>query len=169
MTEYIINEEIKANKVLLINADGVKIGILPKNVALQKCYDAQLDLVCINNTSNPVVCKMMDYNKYKFDRKKKEKELKAQQKKEETHELQFRPVIQEHDLDTKLKKAKEFLENGDKVKFVVAFKGRDVTHPDLGYNLLAKIKEKLSDVAEVVKDGKLEGKRIEIIMSKKKQ
>lgn len=168
MIDYIINENINTDKVLLIGADGEKIGVLPKNVALQKCYNEKMDMVCINDKSKPYVCKMMDYNKYKFDRKKKEKELKAQQKKEETKEIQLRPVIQDHDLETKLKKAKEFLNDGDKVKVVVCFKGREVTHPEIGYNLLAKVKAKLADVSDIVKDGTLDGKRIEVIFAKKK-
>lgn len=167
MTDYKINENITAGKVLLISAEGEKLGIFSKNIALQKTYDENLDLVCINETTHPPVCKMMDYSKYKYEQKKREREQKSAQKKEETKEIQLRPQIQQHDLDVRIKKIQQEIMAGNRIKIVISFRGREVSHPEYGFTLLNKIIELVPE-AEVFKQGKLEGKRIECILIKKK-
>jgi len=170
MIENLINEQIqdKASKVLLINEDGEKVGIMPTKIALYKASDAGLDLVCINISSDPVVCKIMDYSKYKYQTMKREKENKAKQHETETKEIQLRPQIDKHDIETKVKKCREELSKGNKIKLVITFKGRQLDHAELGFNVLTKFKESLIDVADVAKDGKLEGRRIECILNPKK-
>lgn len=170
MQDYLINEQIRAQSVLLIDADGNKIGIVPIKTAVYKAGEADLDLVCINSKSNPIVCKLMDYSKFKYEQKKKQKEndLKQRQQRQEEKEIQLRPQIAEHDLEVKAKKAREELLDNNKIKVVISFKGRQLSHPELGFDILNRFIEKLADVGVVQIQGKLDGRRIESIIIPKK-
>lgn len=170
MQEYLINEQIRAQSVLLIDENGEKVGIVPIKTAVYRAGEAELDLVCINAKSNPVVCKLMDYSKFKYEQKKRQKEndLKQRQQRQDEKEIQLRPQIAEHDLDVKAKKAREELLDNNKIKVVVSFKGRQLAHPELGFDILNRFIEKVSDVCTIQTPGKLDGRRIDCILVPKK-
>ena len=130
-------------------------------------YDKKLDLVLVAPNSVPPVCKIMDYGKYKFEQAKKEKEAKKKQKVQETKEIRITPNIEEHDFGFKCKNARKFLEDGNKVRITVRFRGREVNNIKMGENLLNKFIEELEDISTVEKAPKLEGKNLFIILAKK--
>jgi translation initiation factor IF-3 len=130
-------------------------------------YDKKLDLVLVAPNSVPPVCKIMDYGKYKFEQAKKEKEAKKKQKVQETKEIRITPNIEEHDFGFKCKNARKFLEDGNKVRITVRFRGREVNNIKMGENILNKFIEELEDISTVEKAPKLEGKNLFIILAKK--
>lgn len=130
-------------------------------------YDKKLDLVLVAPNSVPPVCKIMDYGKYKFEQAKKEKEAKKKQKVQETKEIRITPNIEEHDFGFKCKNARKFLEDGNKVRITVRFRGREVNNIKMGENILNKFIEELEDISTVEKTPKLEGKNLFIILAKK--
>ncbi|MBQ9657768.1 MAG: translation initiation factor IF-3 [Clostridia bacterium] len=162
-----INEEIRAKEVNLINENGEKLGTIDFHKALDMAYEKKLDLVLVAPNSVPPVCKIMDYGKYKFEQAKKEKEAKKKQKIQETKEIRITPNIEEHDFTFKAKNAKKFLEDGNKVKITVRFRGREVNNVKLGENVLNKFIEELKEVSTVEKPPKFEGKNLFIILAKK--
>lgn len=166
--EYRINEEIVAENVMLIDETGYKVGNVPLQKALAKAKSVGLDLVCVS-TKPIVVCKIYDYQKQQYIMKKKEKENQAKQPKNETKEIQCHPNIAQHDLDTKLKKCREELEKGKKIRFVVKFRGREITHPELGTEILKRVTKHLGDIGEVSYTGSLEDRKIEYIINPKKK
>lgn len=130
-------------------------------------YDKKLDLVLVAPNSVPPVCKIMDYGKYKFEQSKKEKEAKKKQKIQETKEIRITPNIEEHDFSFKCKNARKFLEDGNKVRITVRFRGREVNNIKMGENILNKFIEELEDISTAEKAPKLEGKNLFIILAKK--
>ena len=170
MQEYLINEQIRAQSVLLIDENGEKVGIVPIKTAVYRAGEAELDLVCINAKSNPIVCKLMDYSKFKYEQKKRQKEndLKQRQQRQDEKEIQLRPQTAEHDLNVKAKKAREELLDNNKIKVVVSFKGRQLAHPELGFDVLNRFIEKVADVCTIQTPGKLDGRRIDCILVPKK-
>lgn len=130
-------------------------------------YDKKLDLVLVAPNSVPPVCKIMDYGKYKFEQAKKEKEAKKKQKVQETKEIRITPNIEEHDFGFKCKNARKFLEDGNKVRITVRFRGREVNNIKMGENILNKFIEELGDISTTEKAPKLEGKNLFIILAKK--
>lgn len=165
--ELPINRQIRAKEVQLIGETGEKLGVLSLNEALEKAEEKNLDLVLVAPNANPVVCKIMNYGKYKFEQAKKEKEAKKKQKVLEVKELRVTPNIEEHDFEFKSKNARKFLEDGNKVKITVRFKGREVNNSKAGEVVLNKFIEKLSEVSVVEKQPKLEGRNMFIILAKK--
>ena len=165
--ELPINRQIRAKEVQLIGETGEKLGVLSLNDALEKAEEKNLDLVLVAPNANPVVCKIMNYGKYKFEQAKKEKEAKKKQKIAEIKEIRITPNIEEHDFGFKAKNARKFIEDGNKVKITVRFKGREVNNSKLGENVLNKFIENLSDIANVDKKPKLEGRNMFIMLSKK--
>ena len=165
--ELPINTQIKAKEVQLIGDNGEKLGIVSLNEALEKAGEKNLDLVLVAPNANPVVCKIMNYGKYKFEQAKKEKEAKKKQKVLEVKELRVTPNIEEHDFGFKAKNARKFLTDGNKVKITVRFRGREVNNSKAGENVLNKFIEKLEDVATVEKKPKLEGRNMFTILAKK--
>ena len=165
--ELPINEQIRAKEVQLIGENGEKLGVLSLNDALDKAEEKKLDLVLVAPNGNPPVCKIMNYGKYKFEQAKKEKEAKKKQKVLEVKELRVTPNIEEHDFEFKSKNARKFLEDGNKVKITVRFRGREVNNSKAGENVLNKFIEKLEDVATVEKQPKLEGRNMFTILAKK--
>ena len=145
--ELPINEQIKANKVQVIDDSGEKKGIMNLNDALDLAYDKKLDLVLVAPNSEPPVCKIMNYGKYKFEQSKKEKEAKKKQKVYELKEIRITPNIEQHDFEFKVKNARKFLEDGNKVKITVRFRGRELNYIKLGEDNLNKFIEALSDIA----------------------
>ena len=165
--ELPINRQIKEKEVQVIGETGEKIGVLPIDKAIAIAEEKNLDLVLVAPNAKPVVCKIMNYGKYKFEQAKKEKEAKKKQKSLELKELRVTPNIEEHDFEFKAKNARKFLVDGNKVKITVRFKGREVNNSKLGENVLNKFIENLSDIANVDKKPKLEGRNMFIMLSKK--
>ena len=162
-----INGQIKEKEVQLIGAEGEKIGVVPIEKALDLAEEANLDLVLVAPNAKPVVCKLMNYGKYKFEQAKKEKESRKNQKAVELKEIRVTPNIGEHDFTFKSKNARSFLEAGNKVKFTVRFRGRELNNVKVGEIVLNKFAEDLSDISTVEKKPFLEGKTMFVILSKK--
>jgi translation initiation factor IF-3 len=167
--QNLINYSIHFPTVLLIDADGNKVGIMATYAAMARAGEAGLDLVCISQASNPPVCKLMDYNKFLFEKKKKDHENKKNQFVQETKEIQLRPQIADHDLETKENKAREELLKGNKIRVVVSFKGRQMAHSELGYDLANKFASSLSDVSTIANGPEMNEHLLECYLNPKKQ
>lgn len=165
--ELPINSQIKAKEVQLISDDGEKLGVISFKEALEKAEEKNLDLVLVSPNVNPPVCKIMNYGKYKFEQAKKEKEAKKKQKVLEIKEIRITPNIEEHDFGFKCKNARKFLEEGNKVKITVRFRGREVNNLKSGEMILDKFIEALEDISIIEKKPKLEGRNMFIMLSKK--
>ena len=165
--ELPINGQIRAKEVQLIGDNGEKIGVISLNEALEKAEEKNLDLVLVAPNANPPVCKIMNYGKYKFEQAKKEKEAKKKQKSFEIKEIRVTPNIEEHDFSFKSKNAKKFIQDGNKVKITVRFRGREVNNSKAGEVVLNKFIEDMSDIAVVEKAPKLEGRNMFTILAKK--
>ncbi|MCI8641228.1 MAG: translation initiation factor IF-3 [Clostridia bacterium] len=161
------NGQIREREVQLIGENGEKLGVIPTKEALEKAIEKNLDLVLVAPNGKPPVCKIMNYGKYKFEQSKKEKEAKKKQKTLELKELRVTPNIEEHDFEFKAKNARKFLEDGNKVKITVRFRGREVNNAKSGENVLNKFIEKLEDISTVEKKPKLEGRNMFTILAKK--
>ncbi|HHT62960.1 MAG TPA: translation initiation factor IF-3 [Clostridia bacterium] len=162
-----INEEIRAPEVRFVGLDGEQLGVIPIKQALKIAMEKGLDLVEVAPTARPPVCRIMDYGKYRFEQSKREREAKKNQKVISVKEIKLRPNIEEHDFMTKARNAEKFLKNGDKVKVTIMFRGREITHPDLGKQLCLKLAETLEHVATVEKAPKVEGKNMTMILTPK--
>lgn len=165
--ELPINGQIKEKEVQVIDEVGKKLGVMKIYDAIHVAEEKDLDLVLVAPTGNPSVCKIMNYGKYKFEQAKKEKEARKNQRIVETKELRVTPNIEGHDFGFKAKNARRFLEDGNKVKITVRFRGRELNYVKLGENTLNQFVEELSDIAVVEKKPLLEGKNMFIILSKK--
>lgn len=162
-----INEEIRAREVRVIGSDGEQLGIMSGREAQQLAYEKHLDLVEIAPTAKPPVCRIMDYGKYRYEQQKREKESRKKQKTFDIKEVKLRPGIEEHDFNVKFKNAVRFLEDGDKVKVTIMFRGRELSHPELGEVLLNKMAAQLKEMAAVERQPKLEGKNMIMIVAPK--
>ena len=165
--ELPINGQIREKEVQLIGVNGEKLGVVSTKEALETAEKENLDLVLVAPNGNPPVCKIMNYGKYKFEQAKKEKEAKKKQKTLEIKELRVTPNIEEHDFGFKSKNARKFLEDGNKVKITVRFRGREVNNSRAGEVVLEKFIEALEDIAIVEKKPKLEGRNMFTILAKK--
>lgn len=165
--ELPINRQIRAREVQLIGENGEKLGVISLDEALEKAEEKDLDLVLVAPNANPVVCKIMNYGKYKFEQAKREKEAKKKQKVLEVKEIRVTPNIEEHDFGFKVKNARKFLTDGNKVKITVRFRGREVNNSRAGEVVLEKFIEDLSDISTVEKKPKLEGRNMFTILAKK--
>ena len=162
-----INEQIKANKVQVIDEQGEKRGVMGIHDSLDLAYEKKLDLVLVAPNAEIPVCKIMNYGKYKFEQSKKEKEAKKKQKIFEIKEIRITPNIEQHDFEFKLKNAQKFIEDGNKVKITVRFRGREMNYLKLGEQVLNKFIEELAEISTVEKKPLLEGKNMFIILAKK--
>ena len=162
-----VNGEIMAQELLVIDDSGEKRGIMKKFEALKLAEEEGYDLVEVSPMSKPPVCRLMDFGKYKYEQQKKAAEARKKQKVIEIKELKMRPTIDDHDYDVKLRAAKRFFEEGDKVKFTLRFRGREMQHQHLGMDLLSRIKSELDPVAKVEQDAKLEGKQMMMVLAPK--
>ncbi len=165
--ELPINRQIRAKEVQLIGENGEKLGVISLEEALEKAEEKNLDLVLVAPNANPVVCKIMNYGKYKFEQAKKEKEAKKKQRVLEVKEIRVTPNIEEHDFGFKLKNAQKFLADGNKVRITVRFRGREINNSKAGEIVLNKFIENLEEVATVEKNPKLEGRNMFVILAKK--
>jgi translation initiation factor IF-3 len=153
--------------VRVIGTDGNQIGILKISEANKLALEAGLDLVEIVPTADPPVCKIINYGKYKYEQSKKEKIQKKKQHVIHVKEIRLSPKIEQHDIDFKIKHARKFLEEGNKVKFNILFKGRQIAHKEFGDQLMAKIIEELNDIAKVESEPQFEGRNLVAVLIKK--
>ena len=162
-----INEEIRAREVRVVADEGEQLGIMSGRDALNLALERHMDLVEIAPNAKPPVCRIMDYGKYRYEQQKRDKEARKKQKTFDIKEVKLRPGIEDHDFDVKLKNAVRFLEDGDKVKVTIMFRGRELSHPELGEVLLIKMAKQLEDLAVIERAAKLEGKNMIMIVSPK--
>jgi len=168
-TDHQINEEIRDKEVRLIGADGEQLGIMSAEEALRIATEQEYDLVKIAPGSNPPVCKIMDYGKYRFEQTKKEKEAKKNQRVIEIKEIRMSPSIDTNDFNTKLKNGQKFLAEGNRLKVSVRFRGREMAHTEIGGVILRDFAAKCVDIANMDKAPKLEGRNMSMFLSPKPQ
>ncbi len=166
-TDHQINEEIRDKEVRLIGADGEQLGIMSAEEALRIATEQEYDLVKIAPGSNPPVCKIMDYGKYRFEQTKKEKEAKKNQRVIEIKEIRMSPSIDTNDFNTKLKNGQKFLAEGNRLKVSVRFRGREMAHTEIGGVILRDFAAKCADIANMDKAPKLEGRNMSMFISPK--
>ena len=159
-----INDRIRANEVQVINSEGKNLGTLGIKEAIAVAKEEGLDLIEISPNANPPVCKIIDIGKYKYDLQKKANKAKKKQKVMNLKEIKLRPVTEIHDYNFKIKNAKKFLEKGDKVKFTVKFRGREMQHTGLGYDLMKRITNDTAKLGKVEVQPKFEGREIVMIV-----
>ena len=159
-----INGEIRAREVRVTDAQGEQLGIMSTRDALRKAEEAHLDLVEVAPKAKPPVCRIMDFGKYRYEQQKREKEAKKKQKVISVKEVKLRPGIETHDFNFKVKNAMRFIAEGNKVKATIMFRGRELSHPEMGKELLLKVAEAMQDAVTVEREPKLEGKNMIMIL-----
>lgn len=162
-----INERIRVREVRLIDEEGHQAGIVQTRDALQRARDNGLDLIEVAPNAVPPVCRIMDYGKFKYEQTKRDKDANKKSKQQELCLIRLRPNIDDHDIDFKLKNARKFLEDGDKVRVFVLFRSREFTHPEFGRRLLQRFIDALSDIANVEKSVGMEGKQMTLVLAPK--
>lgn len=162
-----INEQIRVREVRLIDDEGNQKGIVPIQEALKLAKESELDLVEVAPTANPPVCKILDFGKYRFEMEKKLRDSKKNQKVLKIKEIRMQPKIGSGDLDTKAKHVQEFLDEGDKVKVTVRFRGRELAHTELGYDVLNEVTKRLTSAYVIEKPAAMEGKFMSMTLSAK--
>jgi translation initiation factor IF-3 len=162
-----INNRIDAREVRLIGADGANVGVVPIRQAIMMAEEASLDLVEISPDAKPPVCKILDYGKFKFQEQKKAAEARKKQKVIEIKEIKMRPMIDDHDYDVKMRAIKRFFEEGDKVKITLRFRGRELSHQQLGMNLLRKVQDDVAEIAKVEAFPRMEGRQMLMVLAPK--
>ena len=163
----LVNEAIRAREVRLIGADGAQLGVVPIREALRIAQEADLDLVNVAPTAKPPVCRIMDSGKFKYEQAKKEKEARRNQKIIELKEVRFSSNIEEHDFQTKLRNVRKFLEEEDKVKCTIRFRGREITHSEIGQQVLDRLAAQVEDISIVERKPKIEGRSMIMILAPK--
>ena len=166
----LINDQIKAREVLVIGPNGEQVGVKPIQDARTLASYASLDLVLISPNANPPVCKVMDYNKFRYEKQKKEKEALKKQKANmsELKEYRLSPVIDVGDFETKLRNATKYLEKGDRIKLTIRFKGRQMAHTELGKEVLERFADRVKDYADIEQKPKLDGRTMTMLLVPKK-
>jgi len=162
-----VNKDIRAPKVRLIGIDGRQIGIMDNAEALKRAAEEEMDLVEVSPTANPPVCKIMDFGKYKYELSKKEKDSKKKQHVIHVKEIRLRPKTERHDFEFKVRNARKFIEQGNKVKFTIMFRGRELEHLEFGEHVIDEISEELSDLAKIEMGPKREGRNLSVVFSRK--
>ncbi len=162
-----INERIRLSPVRLVDEDGTQLGIVPVEEALRIARSKGLDLVEVAPNARPIVCKILDYGRYRYEQEKKAREAKKQQHHVEVKEVKYRPNINEHDFQTKTRRARKFLEQGKHVKVTIMFRRREMRRPENGYEILRKVREELADIAKVDREPtpELEGRDLTMVFS----
>jgi len=160
-----VNEEIRSREVHLIMQDGANRGTVPIAEALQSAQEAGLDLVEISPNAAPPIVKILDYGKYKYQEQKKAAEARKKQKVVEVKELKYRPMIDDHDYEVKMRAMQRFFEEGDKVKVTLRFRGREMAHQELGTRLLNRVKEDVTKIAKVEMEPRFEGRQMIMILA----
>jgi translation initiation factor IF-3 len=162
-----VNDQIEAGKIRLVDARGEMVGVVGLHDALQRAWEAGLDLVEVSPNADPPVCKLLDIGKYKYELQKKANEARKKQKVIEIKEIKLRPGIDEHDYEVKRKAMVRFLEEGDKVKVTLRFRGREMVHQELGVAVLDRVKADLAELAKVEAHPRLEGRQMTMVMAPK--
>ena len=165
--ELQINDEIRDKELRIIDTDGSQLGIMSASEALDKAAEKNLDLVKISPMAKPPVCKIMDYGKYRFEQAKREKEARKNQHIVDIKEIRLSLNIDTHDFNTKLGHAKRFISEGDKVKVSIRFRGREMGHPELGYEIMRKFADSCAEFANIEKPAKLEGRNMLMFLAPK--
>ena len=168
-TDDLVNEKIRFKEVLVIDQNGDQLGVMGRNAALNAAYEAELDLVCVAPKAQVPVCRIMNYGKYRFEQQKKQKEMKKNSKVVSIKETQLSPTIDVHDKNVKLKRTLSWLEDGDKVKVAVRFKGRQLSHIEIGEKILNDFLAECAEHCVVEKPAKLEGRTLTAILAPKKK
>ncbi len=163
--ELMVNRQIRAKEVRVIGADGEQLGIMPLDDALRVAENAALDLACVAPNAKPPVCRLIDYDKHRFEQAKKEKERRRNQRVISVKEVQLSATIEENDIQVKARRAVRFLTAGDKVKVTIRFRGRQITHPEIGLEVMRDFAERLQDVGIVEKKPSTEGRHMIMIMA----
>ncbi|NPU90719.1 MAG: translation initiation factor IF-3 [Gammaproteobacteria bacterium] len=164
-----INDEITSREVRLIGADGSQLGVVSIAEALETAEKAELDLVEISAEAEPPVCRIMDYGKHIFEEKKRQTEARKKQKQTQVKELKIRPGTEEGDYQVKLRNLKRFLEDGDKAKVTLRFRGREMAHQDIGLEMMRRIENDLEEFAVVEQAAKIEGRQMVMVLTPKKK
>ncbi|WP_093228293.1 translation initiation factor IF-3 [Thermoflavimicrobium dichotomicum] len=167
--QHQVNEAIRAREVRLIGPDGDQLGIKPLKEALKLAQELNLDLVNVAPQAKPPVCRIMDYGKFRYEQSKREKEARKKQKIIQVKEVRLSPTIDENDVQTKLKNVKKFLQKGDKVKLTIRFRGREITHQELGRRVLDRMANEVKDLSEIERHPKVEGRQMIMILTPKQQ
>jgi len=162
-----VNRQISSPTVLLIDHEGQKRGVVPTLEAIQMAEDVGLDLVEVAATASPPVCKLLDFGKFKYQEQKKANEARKKQKVIEIKEVKMRPGIDDHDYDVKMRSMRRFLEEGDKVKVTLRFRGRELAHQDLGLKVLIQVRDDLDVLAKVEQFPKMEGRQMTMVIAPK--
>ncbi len=162
-----VNEMIRVREVRLIDDEGQQLGIVPTNEALRMAKDKELDLVEVSPNANPPVCKILDYGKYKFEQEKKLRDSKKNQQVTKLKEIRMQPKIGAGDLDTKAKHIQEFLNEGDKVKVTIRFRGRELAHTELGFDVLNEVLKRLTSAYNIDKPAAMDGRNMSMTISAK--
>ena len=160
-----VNDRIRAKELRLIGQDGEQIGVKSKQEAIEMAERVDLDVVIVAPGAKPPVARIMDYGKYKFEQQKKEKEIRKKQKVVNVKEIRLSPTIEEHDFETKLKHAQKFLSKEDKVKVSIRFRGRAITHKEIGQRVLERFAESCKDIATVEQRPKMEGRSMFLMLA----
>jgi translation initiation factor IF-3 len=160
-----VNRRIRVREVRVIADDGSQLGILPTDEALRRAEEKGLDLVEVQPMARPPVCKIMDYGKFKYEQKRKAAEMKKKQKVIEVKEVKFRPKTGIHDFDTKVRHLRDFLSEGDKAKVTIMFRGREIVHPEIGQEVLKRVAEAISDIAQVELAPRMEGRSMFMVVA----
>lgn len=161
------NEFIQSPKVRVIDGEGENLGVLNTRDAIQQAFEAGLDLVEVSPNADPPVCKFLDVGKFRYEAQKKANLARKSQKTQEIKEIKMRPNIDDHDYDTKMKAMHRFIEEGDKVKVTLRFRGRELSHQQLGMNLLKRVQEDIAEVAKVEAYPRMEGRQMLMVVSPK--
>ncbi len=160
-----VNQLIRAREVRLVGEKGEQLGIMPLSQAMETARKHNLDLVEVAATAVPPVCRLLDYGKYKYEQAKKERELRKSQKVSLLREVRLRPKIDNHDFESKLRSVRKLLDEGDKVKVTVRFRGREITHPEIGWRLIQRMSESLQGTAAIARQPVIEGRSMTVILS----
>ncbi|HPT35244.1 MAG TPA: translation initiation factor IF-3 [Bacillota bacterium] len=164
-----VNDQIRAREVRLIASDGAQLGIFPVQEALNIAREQGLDLVEVAPHAKPPVCRIMDYSKWKYEQSKRQKEARKKQKAQDMKEVKMRPAIDQHDFDVKARACRRFLEQGDKVKATIMFRGRELAHVGLGQKVLERLLDSVKEICQVERAPRMEGRNMTMILVPKPQ
>ena len=167
--DLMMNEEIRDREVRVIDQNGEQLGVLPIRKALELAEEAELDLVKIVPTAKPPVCKLMDYDKFRYEQAKKEREIRKNQRVITVKEVRLSATIEEHDIDVKYKNAVKFLQDGDKVKVTIRFRGRQITHSEIGRDVMDLFAEKIKDYGIIERRPLIEGRSMTMIIAPREE
>ena len=162
-----MNDDITVESIRLIDADGEQVGVVSVAEGIDLADEAGLDLVEISPNASPPVCKILDYGKYKYEAQKKANEARKKQKTIDVKEIKMRPGIDEHDYQVKMRSVRKFLDNGDKVKMTIRFRGREMAHQELGANVLTRVREETDEIAKIEAMPKMEGRQMIMVLAPK--